>query len=81
MSQPYQPVSTIQALNWCRKHCAVVKFWKDGDVTVESGDGDDEPRFSGEGDTILRAACEASLDAWEKGWDLNAREAKKRSGK
>jgi hypothetical protein len=85
MSQPYQPVSTIQALNWCRKHCATVRFWSDGDVTVEGHHPDPPPgathSFYGEGDTLMIAVCEASRNAWEKGWNLSAREAKKRSGR
>jgi hypothetical protein len=70
----YQPVSTIQALNWARKHCAAVTFCFDGDVIAERNQRyDGDTQFYGEGDTLVTAVCAANRDAWEKGWDLSAR--------
>jgi hypothetical protein len=77
----YQPVSTIQALNWIRRHVGVIRFWPGGCTTVEApGPLKTNGTCYGEGDTLVLAVCAASRDAWERGWDLNAREAKKRSG-
>lgn len=46
------PENTTQALAWCQKHAATIRFWKDGDVTVSMGS-----KYA-LGDTLVVATCD-----------------------
>jgi hypothetical protein len=57
---PAYPENTIQAIDWARKHYASIRFWPDGDVSVEVNG------WVSYQDTLVTAVCEAIRAAHEK---------------